>query len=63
MHQVNLNATDSAGMTPLMWAAFHNQPKHIRKLLEHGAELDEKDVDGKTAFHWVWSRASQPIIS
>jgi ankyrin repeat protein len=42
-------------MTPLMWAAYHNRPQHIKKLIEHGAELDEKDIDGKTAFHWVCS--------
>ena len=45
--------TDSAGMTPLMWAAFHNKPKNIAKLLKYGGDPEEKDVEGKTVNHWV----------
>lgn len=50
---VNVNATDGADMTPLMWAAFHNRPKAVKKLLKYGADVEEKDMDGKTAMHWV----------
>ena len=45
--------TDSAGMTPLMWAAFHNKPKNLAKLLKYGGDPEEKDVEGKTVNHWV----------
>ena len=47
-----MNVTDDAGMTPLMWAAYHDTLINISELLSHGADADEKDVDGKTAMHW-----------
>lgn len=49
----DVNQPDKAGMTPLMWAAFHNQPQNVKRLLKYGADLEEKDVEGKTAWHWV----------
>eukprot|EP00730_Choanoeca_flexa_P002516 TRINITY_DN11078_c0_g1_i1.p1 TRINITY_DN11078_c0_g1~~TRINITY_DN11078_c0_g1_i1.p1 ORF type:complete len:1134 (+),score=123.20 TRINITY_DN11078_c0_g1_i1:36-3404(+) len=51
--QLDINVTDEAGMTPLMWAAYNNAPKMIKRLLKLGAELNEKDIDGKTAMHWA----------
>lgn len=48
-----VSARDAWGMTPLMWACFLNRPKMVKKLLKHGAELLEKDNDGRTAMHWV----------
>ncbi len=48
-----LNAPDNAGMTPVMWAAYNNNYKHVQKLVAAGADLEEKDVDAKTAMHWV----------
>ena len=50
---VDVNVPDKAGMTPIMWAAYHNKPQHVRKLMQLGADLEEKDVDGKTPMHWV----------
>jgi len=44
---------DASGMTPLMWACYHNRPKNVAKLLKYGADLDEKDIEGKTACHWA----------
>ncbi|KAI6660523.1 Ankyrin repeat domain-containing protein 55-like [Oopsacas minuta] len=52
-HPHILNATDDANMTPLMWAAYHNQIACVSLLLSLGAEVEEKDVDGKTANHWA----------
>jgi ankyrin repeat protein len=46
-------------MTPLMWACFHNNEKAVKKLLKHGADINEKDVDGKTAMHWVMNATPQ----
>jgi hypothetical protein len=40
-------------MTPLMWAAFNNQPRNVARLLHLGADPEEKDMDGKTAWHWA----------
>ena len=39
-------------MTCLMWAAYNNSPEVIKVLLDQGAEVEEKDVDGLTALHW-----------
>ena len=52
-HPHIVNATDDANMTPLMWAAFHNQIACVSLLLALGADVEEKDVDGKTANHWA----------
>jgi ankyrin repeat protein len=43
------NITTSEGATPLMAAAFHNQPDIARLLLESGARIDAQDKDGYTA--------------
>ena len=48
-----VNATDDANMTPLMWAAFHDQISCVSLLLSLGAEVEEKDIEGKTALHWA----------
>ena len=44
--------TDDCGMTCLMWAAYNNSPEVVKVLLDRGAEVEEKDVDGLTALHW-----------
>ena len=44
--------TDDCGMTCLMWAAYNNSPEVVKGLLDRGAEVEEKDVDGLTALHW-----------
>jgi ankyrin repeat protein len=49
-------------MTPIMWACLHNRPKHVKKLLQYGADLDEKDLEGKTAAHWVGGRPSLRVV-
>ncbi|EAW54943.1 hCG40985, isoform CRA_c, partial [Homo sapiens] len=41
------------GMTPLHWAAFHNQPQHTQMLLKKGADPTLVDKDFKTALHWA----------
>jgi ankyrin repeat protein len=47
-----MNVTDGAGMTPLMWAACYNHPEHVKLLLQLGADVEEKDMDGKTCMDW-----------
>lgn len=48
----DLNVTDDAGMTALMWAAYHNNLPIATFLLHEGADREEKDIDGYTAMHW-----------
>lgn len=48
----DVNVTDDAGMTPLMWAAYNNNTSLLSFLLNNGADCEEKDIDGYTAMHW-----------
>ena len=49
---IDINSPDDAGMTPLMWAAYNNNPVVTGYLLDQGADCEEKDSDGYTAMHW-----------
>jgi len=41
-------------VSPLMWAAFFGKdPTSLRLLLQHGANLQQKDQNGGTALHWA----------
>ena len=61
-HPHIVNATDDANMTPLMWAAFHNQIACLSLLLSLGADVEEKDVEGKTANHWAVHRENAKCL-
>ena len=50
---IHVDLIDGAGMTPLMWAACHNQSAMVKSLLDKGASIDEKDMDQKTAIDWA----------
>ena len=52
-YRVNVDVMDDADMTPLMWAACHNQALMVRHLLDMAADIHEKDMDGKTALDWA----------
>lgn len=49
-------------MTCLMWAAYNNSPEVIKVLLDQGAEVEEKDVDGLTALHW-WVMEADALLA
>jgi ankyrin repeat protein len=51
--KLDINAVDDAGMTPLMWATYNNNPLVTEFLLGQGADCEEKDRDGMTAMHWA----------
>lgn len=51
-YEVDVNVQDDAGMTPIMWAACFNRHNHVERLVKLGADLLEKDIDGKTAMDW-----------
>ncbi len=44
---------DCDGMTAVMWAAHHNYPNHVKRLLDFGANAVLMDNSGKSALHWV----------
>ncbi len=56
----DINAADSNGRTPLMYAARYGQPTAVRLLLERGANAKAKDKDGMTALDLA--RDNQEII-
>lgn len=39
--------------TPLLAASFHSQPLVVQALLDHGAAVDARDRDGRTALWWA----------
>ena len=60
----DVNDRDSAGRTPLHWAAIVNEdPEVVRALLEAGAFVDLKDNGGRTPLHWAvkWQHAPAVI--
>ncbi|XP_014401523.1 PREDICTED: ankyrin repeat domain-containing protein 55 [Myotis brandtii] len=58
-----VNHQDSEGMTPLHWAAFHNQPQHTQVLLRRGADPTLVDKDFKTALHWAVQSGNRLLCS
>ena len=56
-HGAEVNSSDSAGMTPLMWAATTLDVATVRFLLEHGADANAKDDKReRTALEWTQAR-------
>jgi uncharacterized protein len=49
----DINATDDAGMTPLVFAALHNKPDCLALLISKGADADMKDTRGLTAIGYA----------
>lgn len=47
------NALDGIGHTPLVVATRHGNAAVVKKLLELGADVELRDVFGKTAVHWA----------
>ncbi|KAK1345412.1 hypothetical protein QTO34_014125 [Cnephaeus nilssonii] len=50
-------------MTPLHWAAFHNQPQHTQVLLRKGADPTLVDRDFRTALHWAVQSGNRLLCS
>ncbi|XP_071223452.1 histone-lysine N-methyltransferase EHMT2-like isoform X3 [Salvelinus alpinus] len=51
--QVDINAQDSGGWTPIIWAAEHKHIKVIRALLNRGADVTLKDKEMNACLHWA----------
>jgi ankyrin repeat protein len=58
----DVNAADSNGRTPLMYAGSYNRPTAVRLLLEKGANIKARDKDGKTALDLAKQLGNQEII-
>lgn len=44
-----VRAMDQRGFTPLILASYYDRGAVVKLLLDHGAEVDEKDASGNTA--------------
>ncbi|KAI1902395.1 hypothetical protein AGOR_G00044320 [Albula goreensis] len=51
--QVDINAQDSGGWTPIIWAAEHRHITVIRALLSRGADVTLKDKEMNVCLHWA----------
>uniref|UniRef100_A0A673A2Z1 Euchromatic histone-lysine N-methyltransferase 2 n=1 Tax=Sphaeramia orbicularis TaxID=375764 RepID=A0A673A2Z1_9TELE len=51
--QVDVNAQDSGGWTPIIWAAEHKHVDVIKALLNRGANVTVKDKELNVCLHWA----------
>lgn len=51
------------GVTPLIAAALHSHSGVVKVLLEHGANVDFTDGDGKTALDWATIIGNTDIVN
>ena len=57
-------ARDKDGMTPLHWAAGHNEnPAVVQALLEAGSDLTARDRRGGTPLHWAARYSDSPAMA
>ena len=59
----DVNAQDSVGRTPLMYAVRYDRSEAVRLLLEAGADIDAKNKAGATAFDLALQIDNQEIIN
>ncbi|XP_008279349.1 histone-lysine N-methyltransferase EHMT2 isoform X2 [Stegastes partitus] len=51
--QVDVNAQDSGGWTPIIWAAEHKHVDVIKSLLNRGADVSINDKELNVCLHWA----------
>lgn len=51
--QVDVNAQDSGGWTPIIWAAEHKHVAVIKALLNRGADVTINDKELNVCLHWA----------
>jgi ankyrin repeat protein len=49
----DVNAKDSSGWTPLIWACCQGHVQVAKELLDHGADIEAKNRYGETPLHWA----------
>ena len=52
-HEVDVNALDPYGYTPLIEAAIMDDTEKAKLLLSYGADVKQPDITGGTALHWA----------
>jgi ankyrin repeat protein len=62
-NQLPINAVNSEGLTPLMWAIQHNLTDVALKLIEKGAALNRNDNKGLTALMWSIEKGDHLVVS
>ena len=58
----NPNISDYDGVTPLMHAAFAEGNETVKLLLEHGAKVNQKNIQGHTALSYAYSSGNEESI-
>lgn len=49
----DVNAPGTAGLLPLMWAAYVNQPEIVQELIDNGADINAKNKNGLTVIGYT----------
>lgn len=61
-NKADINAQDTFGASPLMWAAFINNEEAVKMLVDAGAKTNIKDDKGKTALKVAKEKGNKKII-
>lgn len=62
-NEANLDETDSAGKTPLMYAVMLNQKESVAALLKAGADVNTQADNGNTALHEAVLQGNVKFVS
>ena len=57
-----MNAATSSGWTALHGAAFYGYSQTTTRLLEAGADVNAKDLDGRTPLWWASEAGHKHIV-
>ncbi|TIB63112.1 hypothetical protein E3P77_03643 [Wallemia ichthyophaga] len=59
---VEIDAPDIQGHTPLMWAAYQGDALSVDALIRHGANVNKSDHAGLTPLHWATVRGNRVCL-
>jgi ankyrin repeat protein len=57
-----VNATTSAGLSPLAFAVWEGRASVAKRLLAHGAHADVRYPDGRTLLDFATGRGDQELV-